>query len=92
MRIYYKKYNSSGLATFLSFIGAFALYLGLAWFVMVIAMTSKGVEDSSTGIFLLISFALIIVGALFRFKLADSIANAAYKKKIKSMEDSQNAE
>lgn len=80
MRISYKKYGSSGLATFVSLIGALLLYLGVAWMVIIIAMSVQGVEDDGTGLLIVVALMAAIVGALLRFKIADAIAEHAGKR------------
>ncbi len=79
MWIRYKRYKVSGFATFLSAIGAMAMYVGIMSFVMILLYSANGVKDEESLIFIPILIVLIIVGALSKYKLADYVAARALK-------------
>lgn len=79
MWIRYKRYKVSGFATFLSAIGAMAMYVGIMSFVMILLYSANGVKDEESLIFIPILIVLIIAGALSKYKLADYVAARALK-------------
>ncbi len=79
MRISYKRYKVSGFATFLSAIGAIAIYMGIIVLVMMFIYSVQGVKDEDSIIFIPICIGMIIVGALSKYKLADYVAARALK-------------